>query len=208
MPISRSFCTLCCVGFVFSSPAVAMYGTSVRCTKHALLRPEAQAHLAHRLEERQRFDVAHRAADFHDRHVRLAARRRRGAALEERLDFVGDVRNDLHRLAEIFAAAFLADHRLVDLAGREVVGLAHLRADEALVVAEVEVGFRAVFRHEHFAVLERAHRAGVDVDVGIELEEGDFEAARFEDRGEGSGGNTLAEGRHYAAGDEYIFGHR
>ena len=39
MPISRSFCTLCWVGLVFSSPAVAMYGTSVRCTKHALLRP-------------------------------------------------------------------------------------------------------------------------------------------------------------------------
>ena len=39
MPISRSFCTLCCVGLVLSSPAVATQGTSVRCTKHALLRP-------------------------------------------------------------------------------------------------------------------------------------------------------------------------
>ena len=76
IPISRSFCTLCCVGLVLSSPAVAMYGTSVRCTKQALLRPEAQAHLARCLEERQRFDVAHRAADFDDRDVRLAARRR------------------------------------------------------------------------------------------------------------------------------------
>ncbi|WP_240201912.1 hypothetical protein, partial [Burkholderia sp. LMG 13014] len=57
-------------------------------------------------------------------------------------------------------------------------------------------------------MLERAHRAGVDVDVGIEFEEGDFQTARFEDRGEGSGGNTLAKGRNYAAGDENIFGHR
>ena len=32
MPISRSFCTECCVGLVLSSPAAAMYGTSVRCT--------------------------------------------------------------------------------------------------------------------------------------------------------------------------------
>ena len=90
----------------------------------------------------------------------------------------------------------------------KLLRLAHLRADEALVVAEVEIGFRAVFGHEHFAVLERAHRAGVDVDVGIELEHGDFEAARFEDRGERSGGNALAKGGHYAAGDENIFGHR
>ncbi len=168
----------------------------------------AQAHLTRGLEERQRFDVAHGAAHFDDRDVRLTARRGSRAAFDERLDFIRDVRDDLHRLAEIIAAAFLADHRFVDLARGEVVGLAHLRADEALIVAEVEVGLRSVFRHEHFAVLKRAHRAGVDIDVGIELEEGDFKTARFEDRGEGSGGNTLAEGRYYAAGDENIFGHR
>jgi hypothetical protein len=182
-----------------------MYGTSVRCTNSAVA-AEAQAHLARGLEERQRLDVADRAADLDDRHG--SPRRRCRAALDECLDFVRDVRDDLHGLAEIVAAAFLADHRFVDLAGREVVGLAHLRADEALVVAEVEVGLRTVFRHEHFAVLERAHRAGVDVDVGIELEEGDFQTARFEDRGEGGGGDALAEGRNYAAGDENIFGHR
>jgi hypothetical protein len=39
MPISRSFCTECCVGLVLSSPADAMNGTSVRCTKHELPRP-------------------------------------------------------------------------------------------------------------------------------------------------------------------------
>ena len=27
MPISRSFCTVCCVGLVFSSPAAAIQGT-------------------------------------------------------------------------------------------------------------------------------------------------------------------------------------
>ncbi len=32
MPISRSSFTECCVGLVFSSPAVAMYGTSVTWT--------------------------------------------------------------------------------------------------------------------------------------------------------------------------------
>jgi hypothetical protein len=32
MPISRSSFTECCVGLVLSSPAAAMYGTSVTCT--------------------------------------------------------------------------------------------------------------------------------------------------------------------------------
>ena len=37
--------------------------------------------------------------------------------------------------------------------------------DEALVVAEVEVGLGTVLGDEHLAVLERAHRARIDVEV-------------------------------------------
>jgi hypothetical protein len=150
-----------------------------------LFGPVAQAHLAHGLQEGQRFDVADRAADFDDGHVHLVRGADAGAALDVFLDLVGDVRDHLHRLAEVVAAAFLLEHALVDLAGGEVVGLAHARGDEALVVAQVEVGFGAVVGDEHLAVLERRHRARIDVDVRIELDESDFEAARFEDRGEG-----------------------
>ena len=36
-------------------------------------------------------------------------------------------------------------------------------------MTEVEVGFRAVVGYENFAVLIGAHRAGVYVDIGVEL---------------------------------------
>ena len=64
MPIERSSFTECWVGLVFSSPAAAMYGTSVRCMNSALVRAALGADLADRLEERQRLDVADRAADL------------------------------------------------------------------------------------------------------------------------------------------------
>jgi hypothetical protein len=48
-----------------------------------------------------------------------------GAALDEVLDLVGDVRDDLHRLAQVVAAALLLEHALVDLAGGEVVAALH-----------------------------------------------------------------------------------
>ena len=38
-------------------------------------------------------------------------------------DFVGDVRDDLHGLAEEFAAPFFVDNALVDASGGDVVGL-------------------------------------------------------------------------------------
>ena len=146
------------------------------------------AHLPNRFEKRQRFDVAHGAADFHQRDLRVAR-----AGADAFLDFVGDVGNHLHRAAEVIAAPLFLNDALVYLSGGEVVALAHGGAHESLVVAEVEVGFRAVFGDEHLAVLKRAHGAGVNVDVGVEFQQRDFEAARFENAAQRSGGDALAQ---------------
>jgi phosphopantetheine adenylyltransferase len=51
----------------------------------------------------------------------------------------------------------------------DVVRLLRRHAGEAFVVAEVEVRLCSVVRHEHLTVLVRAHRAGVDVEIGVEL---------------------------------------
>ena len=53
---------------------------------------EVVAHLAGRLEERQRLDVADRAADLRDDDVDVLGRLLTHAVL----DLVGDVRDDLH----------------------------------------------------------------------------------------------------------------
>ena len=58
----------------------------------------------------------------------------------------------------------------------------HPRGGEALVVAEVEVGLGAVVGDEDLAVLVRAHRARIDVDVRVELHVRDPQAARLEQR--------------------------
>jgi hypothetical protein len=60
------------------------------------------ADLADRLEERLRFDVADRSADFDERDV-VTLRR----LVDAVLDLVGDVRNDLDGRAEIVAARSL-----------------------------------------------------------------------------------------------------
>ena len=76
------------------------------------------------------------------------------------LDLVGDVGNDLDGLAEIVAAALLGDDLLVDAAGGQIVVAGQLSVGEALVVAQVEVGLRAVVGDEDLAVLEGRHGAG------------------------------------------------
>ena len=72
------------------------------------------------------------------------------------------------------------------LPGRGLVG-------EALVVAEVEVGLGAVVGDVDLAVLVGAHRAGVDVDVRVELLQRDLVAVAFEQRADRGRGQALAE---------------
>ena len=68
-----------------------------------------------------------------------------------------------------------------------------MRVGEALVVAKIEVGFGAVVGDKHFPVLIGRHGARINVQVGIALLEGDFQAAAFEKTADRSGGNALSE---------------
>ena len=69
MPMRRSSLTECCVGLVFSSPGVADERHQRQVDEHAAVAAELDVELADRLEERQRLDVAHRAADLGDHEV-------------------------------------------------------------------------------------------------------------------------------------------
>ena len=109
----RSSLTECWVGLVLSSPVAASAGSRVTWTYSTLPRPDVLAHLADGLQERQRLDVADRAADLHDDHVRAPVA---GDPPDALLDLVGDVGDDLDRAAEVVAAALLGDDRLVDAA--------------------------------------------------------------------------------------------
>src|SRR5881394_2676 len=147
--------------------------------------------LPDRLEERQRLDVADGAADLRDHHIVVGRQ-----APDRALDLVRNVRDDLHRRAEVLAAPLFGDDREVDPSRRHVVDLGERAVDEALVVAEVEIGLGAVVGHVHFAVLERRHRAGIDVDVRIELLDRHLDPALGEEPAQGGGGDALAERAH------------
>ena len=163
------------------------------------------AHLADRLEERQALDVADRAADLDDDHVRVALA---GDARDPLLDLVGDVRDDLDRAAEVVAAALLRDDGLVDAARRHVGQLGQVLVDEPLVVPEIEVRLGPVVGHEDLAVLVRRHRPRIHVDVRIQLEDGDGQAPGLEDPTDARGGDALPEGGGHASGHKDILRHR
>ena len=73
--------------------------------KSRVVWPHAQAHLTYGFQERQGFDVTHRAANFHNGDFYSIRCSHTRAAFDEVLDFVGDVGNHLNGGAQIVAAA-------------------------------------------------------------------------------------------------------
>ncbi len=204
MPMPRNSLTECCVGFVLSSP-VAAEGRQQGHVHVLDVRPaDVLAHLADGFQERQRLDVADGAADLDDDDIGAPVARHAADAL---LDLVGDVRDHLDRATEVVAAALLGDHGLVDAAGRDVGELGQVLVDEALVVAQVEVRLRPVVGHEDLAVLVRRHGPRIDVDVGVELQDGDGEATALEQAADRRGRDALAQGAGDASGHKDILRH-
>ena len=68
-----------------------------------------------------------------------------------------------------------------------------LTPGEALVVAQVEIGLGPVVGHEDLAVLIGAHRARIDVEIGVELAQADLVATRLQKRAESGGGEAFSQ---------------
>ena len=112
--------------------------------------------------------------------------------VDEFFYFIGDMGNILHRRAQILTASFLVNDIGEDLAGRQVGILIKIFIDEALIMAQVQIGFSAVFGYKDFAVLVGAHRAGVNIDIRIQFLGSNFQAAGLQKAADGCSGNALA----------------
>ena len=113
------------------------------------------------------------------------------------------MRDHLHGATEIVTAALSCDHGGVDATGRDVRRLGEVHVNEAFVVTEVEIRLCAVIGDVHLAVLVRRHGAWINVEVRIELDDGDAQATRFQEEANRCGGDPLAEGGGDATGDEH-----
>src|SRR5204863_513827 len=100
----------------------------------------------------------------------------------------------------------LGDDPVVDLASGDVGAALQVDVEEPLVVADVEVGLRAVVGDEDLPVLERVHRSGVDVEVRVELLHRDPQTTGTEQMAQAAGGEPLAERGGDASGHENVLG--
>ncbi len=165
--------------------------------------PQLPAQLTDGLHEGSALNVADGASDLRDDKIQVFALL--VLTQHSALDLVRDVRHHLDGLPQIVTVALAVDDGLVDAARRDGVVARGADARETLVVAQVEIGLHAIFRDVTLAVLIGVERAGIDVDVGVELLNGDLVAARLQQLADAGGDDAFAQRGNHAARDEDEF---
>ena len=134
--------------------------------KEAVLPAHLQRDLPDGLQKGLGLNIADGAADLGDDHVGV---RLLTHPIDKFLDLIGDVGDHLHGGAQILPPALLVQNVPVHLAGGEVGVFVQILIDEPLIVAQIQIRFRAVLGDVDLAVLIGAHGAGVHIDVGVQL---------------------------------------
>ena len=117
------------------------------------------------------------------------------------------MRNDLYGTSQIIAAALFIDNGQIDLACRHIGALRQIDINKTLIMAQIKVSLRAVVGNENLAVLIRAHRARVHIDIRIKFLDRDPIAAAFQQTSQRSRRDPFPQRRNYTACYKNIFRH-
>lgn len=71
--------------------------------------------------------------------------------------------------AEIVPAPFTLNHFSINLSTCHIANFTQTDINETFIMAQIQVRFRAIIQHKDFAVLIRAHRARINVQIRIKL---------------------------------------
>ena len=158
--------------------------------------------LADRFKEGQAFDIAHGTANLAEHEINFVI-----ANFDEIFDLIGDMRDHLNGLAQIVAAALFLEHIGIDAARGDGIGVARGNARKPFVMSKIEIGFRAIVGDENLTMFKRAHRARIDVEIGVQLAQTYRIPTRLQKGAKSGGGKAFAKRRYYTAGDEYVACH-
>ena len=128
------------------------------------------------LQERLAFDITYGTADLDDGDAGLIIGK---VAVKAALDLIGDMRDDLYGTSAVITTTLLLQYGPVYLTGGNVGIFIQILINKTLIMSQVQVGLRAILRDEYFAVLDRVHGAGININIWIEFLHGYFITSCF-----------------------------
>mmetsp|Transcript_20188 Transcript_20188/g.55927 ORF Transcript_20188/g.55927 Transcript_20188/m.55927 type:complete len:219 (-) Transcript_20188:119-775(-) len=169
--------------------------------------PDLEQELLQRLQVDGALYVPNCASQFDQTHVRPllpCVDRSPGDIQDPVLDRVSDVRNHLDGFAEVVSRALTFYHLLVYLARGDAMAGCQRDIEKTLVVPQIQIDLPPILENVHLAMLEGAHRAGVDVQVWVYLNRRDSQPMGPQHHADGRDRCALAEARHSPASDDEV----
>ena len=169
---------------------------------HHVLLGQLPADLADGLQKGLGLDIAYGAADLSNDHVLGLALLH---AVNPPLDFVGDVGDHLDGAAQKFPLPLLVQDGGIHLARGDGRVHRQVLVHKPFVVAQVQIGLRAVVGDKYFSVLDGIHGSRVHVQIGVQLLQRHPQAPLLEQAAQGGGGDAFPQPGNHAPGDKDVF---
>jgi len=147
------------------------------------------AHLPNGFQERKTFDVPDRPPDFNDCNIYILS-----DTANRGLDFIGNMGNYLNSLTEILPFSFFFYYGFIYFTGGGIVVLTKAHVRKPLIMAQIQIRFRSIICDKYFPVLERAHGAGINIDIGIQFQKIDFKPTGLQQTTDRSAGQPFSQG--------------
>ena len=101
--------------------------------------------------------------------------------------------------------ALTVDDRLIDATRGDTIVSRGVNARKTFVVAQVQIRLHTIDCHIALTMLVGVQRSWVDVDIRVELLDGDFIATCLQQLTDAGGNDALTQGRDHTARNKNVF---
>ena len=117
------------------------------------------------------------------------------------------MRNYLHGFSEVISFSFFAQNVPVNFAGGNIVVMALADIEVSLIISQILICLSPVLGHEDFPMLDRRHRARIDIQIWITLNNIHRITTGLQQRAQTRGQDAFAQTRGDTACHEYKLCH-
>ena len=132
--------------------------------EQAILSAYFQGHLTNGFDKRLALNITDGSTDFGNHYICIGFL---SPHVDKMLNLIGNMRNDLNRLAKILALTLTIQNIPVNLTTGKIGVLIQILINKTLIMSQVQIRLRTVIGNENFSVLIWAHGSRVNVHVWI-----------------------------------------
>ena len=140
--------------------------------------PDVKRKLPYRFKEREPFYISYGSAEFYNNNIQIFPS---GNSFYKSLNLVSNMGHHLNRLAQIITSALFANYRVINPSRSEIIFFPYSQRCETFIMSKVQIRLSSIIGNIDLTVLEWAHCARIDIEVGIYFLNGDFQAPTFQE---------------------------